>query len=112
MYRYFFREAASNRILRDYSIISETDSEIMGEIDDGLKWKDGYTMYWRVVLTGDYTSCMSEGTRRGRARIYAFCSTTLTIKSYHFKPSSVFKTKPTKSSLGGFTQNDVNNKNW
>jgi hypothetical protein len=41
-------------------------------MDNGLEWKDGDTMRWRVLLTEDYTVCMFEGARHGRARIYAF----------------------------------------
>jgi hypothetical protein len=41
-------------------------------MDDGLEWKDGDTMHWWVLLTEDYTVCMSEGARRGRALINAF----------------------------------------
>jgi hypothetical protein len=46
----------------------------MGEMDDGLEWKDGDTMHWWVLLTEDNTVCMSEGARLIRARINAFRS--------------------------------------
>jgi hypothetical protein len=61
-------------MLRDYSIISETDSEIMGGMDDGLGWKNEYAMGWCVVLAKGYTVCTPDGARHGRTRIGAFHS--------------------------------------
>jgi hypothetical protein len=57
--------------------------EILVRVDGGLEWKDGDTMHWWVLLTEDYTVCMSEDARPGRARIYAF----------RFKPPSEHKTQ-------------------
>ena len=71
-------------------------------MDDGLEWKDGDTMHWWVLLTEDYTVRMSEGARRDRARINAFCSTTLAIEPYHSKPLADHKTQCPKIVLTVF----------
>ncbi len=63
---------ANYKFRRSIRGLKQDSLRAAGEVDDGLEWKDEYAMDCRGSLTGDYTVCMSEGTRRGRTRRGAF----------------------------------------